>query len=309
MPPYVKCNEEYGVDTNPYLNVYVDLTYRCNMACNYCYNPMRDGRDMELSYFAEVCKRLPFPIFFRFLGGEPALHPQFFDFILMARNYGHHVYFSSNGLVYTDENFVRELKRLQVTYAPGLTMDGGYSGREIYEKMNGGDYLDRKLQALENLDRHDIRRVTLSAIITRGINESTIPELIALADRYKKVVRYIHFRTAAKIGRWVDTEPYTLAELKELVRPYFTAPAFQPKCVREISCPPEAEKDCCYRFHPTRRLQVSLIEFATPKSAACKKRGKLLDQSFTIQPLFKNMIETGKIMARQPGATTGEVRP
>lgn len=304
MLPSVQCNEEYSVDNNPYENIYVDLTYRCNMACNYCYNPLRDAKDLDLSYFEEVCKRLPFPVCIRFLGGEPALHPRFFDFITTARRWGHHVFFSSNGMVYLDEIFVKELKRLKVTYVPGLTMDGGYSGREIYKVMNGGDYLDKKLQALSNLAKHDIRRVIISAIITRDVNESTIPELIELAGKYKKVVRYIHFRTAAQTGRWVNTKPYTLSELKELVRPHFTAAAFQPKCIREISCPPEANRDCCYRFHPTSRLQVSLIEFATAKSAACKKRGKLLDKSFIIQPFFEHMIETGKILARQHGETT-----
>ena len=56
--PYVPCRMEYPVEENPFLSLGVDLTYRCNMSCTYCYNPIRSLADMELSYFEEVCRRL-----------------------------------------------------------------------------------------------------------------------------------------------------------------------------------------------------------------------------------------------------------
>ena len=44
--PYIPCYAEYDVANNPYQNIYIDLTMRCNMDCNYCYNPKRSKDDM-----------------------------------------------------------------------------------------------------------------------------------------------------------------------------------------------------------------------------------------------------------------------
>lgn len=299
--PRLICRVEYPIEQNPYKNLYVDLTMRCNMDCNYCYNPIRAKMDMELSYFEEVCKRLPHPVDIRFLGGEPSMHPQFFDFIKTARHYNHQVYFSSNGIRYTKPKFMEELAALDVTYVAGLSMDGGHSNDDLYKLLNNRHCLDQKLAALENLHKYGIKRVCLSAIIAKNENEQVIGELIELADRYSDVVRYIHLRSAAKVGRWINTEPYTQAELKELIRPFFTEKEFHPACVREIFCTPDEGGTCCYRFRPNRRLQISLIEFATDKSAKCPKRGKILDDKFIIQPFFENMINASEVMEVEYG--------
>lgn len=299
--PYLPCRVEYHVENNPYKNLYVDLTLRCNMDCNYCYNPLRSRYDMDLSYFEEVCRRLPRPVVFKFLGGEPTLHPRFFDFIITARRFEHHVYFSSNGIKYTDATFMERLQGLGVSFSPGLSMDGGCRHNDIYELMNNRRCLEQKLAALENLHRFGIGRVALSAIIVRGVNEAVIGEILELAGRYSDVVRYVHFRSTAKVGRWIDTEPYTTAELKALIRPFFSKEQLRPRSLLEISCTPEEGGDCCYRFYPHRLLHVSLIEFASEKSARCPHRGKLLNEGFTIQPFFENMINVGKVLAEQYG--------
>jgi len=293
----------FVIEDNPYEVLYIDLTSRCNMVCNFCYNSSAgSGEDMDINYFEEVCQRLPRPVFMRFVGGEPALHPRFFDFIKIVRKYRHHVHFSSNGLVYNDDDFVRNLKSLNGQAAASMTMDGGCTGRNIYQEINGGDYLEQKLQAFENLIRFDIKRVGLSALIARGVNEQIVPELLDLAERHKRNVRYIHFRTAAKVGRWVDTIPYSLEELKSLVGMHFSAEAFSPRCLNEIHCRPDENRNCCYRFRPTNRLQISLIEFASDRSVECPKRGKLMDD-FRVLPFFKQMISPDQYN------DTGSIRP
>ena len=292
------------VEQNPYRNIYVDITMRCNMACNYCYNPHRSSDDMDIAYFREVCKKLPHPVHFRLLGGEPTLHPQFHDFIATAKEHGHQLFFASNGLRYNDDAFMEELKALGGGFCPGLSIDGGSKDNALHELLNDRNCLDDKLSALENLRRFGIGRVTLSALIVRGVNECVIGELLELAEQYSDIVRFIHFRNAGKTGRWIDTEPYTLPELKELCRPYFSEERFKPKCAGEIFCTPEEGGDCCYRFRPRPRLQISLIEFATAKSANCPKRGKLM-ADYTIEPFFENLMATGEVLAE----TYGEVIP
>jgi len=294
--PYVPCRMEYPVEENPFLSLGVDLTYRCNMSCTYCYNPIRSLADMELSYFEEVCRRLPRCVHFKFLGGEPTLHPDLTGFIRAARRRKHEVTILSNGRRYTDPVFVRALADLDARFILGLSLDGGASRDAVYYRINNEHCLGWKMKALETLDKYFPSRVEISAIIVRGLNEDVVPELLALADRYRGIVRYIHFRTAAKTGRWGETAPYNLEELKEVVRPHFTPEQFQPQCLWETHCAAGQGCGACYRFRPTPRLQISLVEFATPRAASCFKRGKLVDRVFIVQSFFENILHNSETL-------------
>jgi len=292
--------QRWSIDQNPFCNLYVDLTKRCNMDCNFCYNPKRDCSDLGLDYFAEACRRLPQPVSWRFLGGEPTLHPQFFAFVDTALSNGHKVFFNSNGSKFLDELFMTELARYRRRITLALSMDGGTRDRSLYRYINNRDCLDEKMRALANLRRFKIKRVSLSAIILRNRNEQVVRELRDLALQYRDVVRWIHFRNAGRIGRWVDTRPYSLAGLKRVAREVFSRKEFAPRCVAEINCN-GGDGECCYRFRPTRLLQVSLIEFATARSAQCPYRGKLLEQGHVIERFFANMIEEGLVLSREHG--------
>jgi molybdenum cofactor biosynthesis enzyme MoaA len=297
--PHVPCRMEHPVEENPFESLGVDLTYRCNMSCTFCYNPLRSLADMELSYFEEVCRRLPRYVHFKFLGGEPTLHPDLLGFIRAARSRRHEVTILSNGRRFTDPDFVRALADLDARFILGLSLDGGASRDDVYSRINNERCLRWKMQALETLDRHFPGRVEISAIIVRGLNEDVVPQLLELAERHRRIVRYIHFRTAAKAGRWDETIPYTLEELREIVRPHFTAERFRPQCLWETHCPPEQGCGACYRFRPTARLQVSLVEFATPRAASCPKRGKLVDRRFLVQSFFENIMHNSEALMEE----------
>ncbi|MCP4128650.1 MAG: radical SAM protein [Gammaproteobacteria bacterium] len=283
--------QQFPVTANPFSNLYVDLTQRCNMDCNFCYNPERSNNDLDPAYFRQVCQRLPSPVNWRFLGGEPTMHPHFFDFLDIALGHGHSVFFASNGVKYRDDSFMRRLQDYSGQITAGLSMDGGTRDDSFYQLLNNRPCLEEKLESLKALSHYSIGRVCLSAIILRGENESVMKELYDLALQHPDVVRYIHFRSVAKLGRWRDTTPYNLEELKDLAWPIFNPEEFTPACVREINCN-GGDGDCCYRFRPTQRLQISLIEFASARSAECPYRGKLLEGDFLIESFFGNMIKS-----------------
>ena len=216
----------YGFSENPFESLFIDITTRCNMSCNFCYNSTNSFPDMPLEYFEDLCASLPFPVAMKIGGGEPTLHPQLTDFIRVAHHYRHTIYISSNGLRYTDTEFMRSLKKLKdqgIAFSLGISMDGGYSNRIAYEKINGNDCLTEKMQSFHALIESNLGRVCLTATIVRKLNEDALPQLIELAEKHSNAVRYIHLRNATKIGSWLETEPYSLKEIIDLTRQHLTA--------------------------------------------------------------------------------------
>lgn len=279
---------------NPYPSVLVDITARCNMTCNYCYYRDRTDEDMSTEQFERLCASLPEPILIKLAGGEPTLHADLPEFIRIAAKYHHRLYICSNGMRYQEASFMNTLRPLQdcgISFGLGLSMDGGTRHTEAYKRIAGRDCIEDKLAAFNALVRYGHSRVSLTAIIVRDFNEDVIPQLIELAQKHPGVVGYLHFRNAGKVGSFIDTEPYTLDELKEITARHFTEKEFAPACVGEVFCPPESGRACCYRFRPTRRLQISLIEFVSDQAAQCPKRGRIVLGDDRIYPLFHSIRE------------------
>ncbi len=286
------CMTSYDFINNPFQSLVVDVTNRCNMACGYCYNPERLPVDMPLEDFERLCSTLPSPVLMKLSGGEPTLHPDLPRFIKIAHSYGHLVYIISNGLRYNEPEFLDSLVKIKQSgarFSSGISMDGGYANRRAYEVINSGDYLQEKLNAFQALVDSGLTRICLSAIIVRGFNEDVIPQLVELALKNPKAVRYIHIRNAGNVGRWEETEPYKIDDIKRMTRDLFTEEQFEQRCVAELHCSPTSGRDCCYRFRPTPRLQISLLEFFTKQASLCPKRGRVKVGSDRIEPLFLSM--------------------
>lgn len=282
-----------AVENSQFTSLGVDLTQRCNMSCNFCYSAEWKGHDLDLAYFEEVCRRLPSKVLWKFAGGEPTLHPQFFDLLKVAHLHGHGVHVSSNGMKYLEPEFAKQAARASLKFRSwfGLTLDGGLND-DYYLRINGQSCAEQKLAALSSLLYAGVKTITISAIIVRGINEAIVPQLLRLADDHREI-HFIHFRTVARTGRYLETKPYDLMGLKDLVRPFFKEDQFQSQyttegltstvqlCWQNKDAGNAAKQcsklGCCYRFVPRAGLQVSLIEFATDRAASCPQRGKLLE--------------------------------
>jgi len=78
-PPLFHNVPEYDIENNPFSFLYVDMTYDCNMECEFCYNPVRNYSTLYIEWFEDVCARLPHPVNFRLLGGEPTLYPHYIE--------------------------------------------------------------------------------------------------------------------------------------------------------------------------------------------------------------------------------------
>lgn len=293
--------KKFKVEENPFPFLFVDLTYRCNMACNICYNPVRPSPDLELAYFDDFVKRLPSKTEIRLIGGEPTIHPEFLDFVDTTLKYGHNVYVSSNGKKIADDvNFAKEIKKISSSYPDKMRwhmdMSGGKSepgfagaDNKFYNIIHGEPAYEEKIQCLENLREAGIGRVTLGSIIIRDLNEDTIPDMFSIAEDYQDIVREIAFRSQGRIGRFIgNEEPYYTNDWKRLLIEYnLVKPADFSNTVMagylDERC---GGKNCCFHYKKDRRLSVSWIDFLCQ---SCWMRGQIVEGTDDIEYMFESL--------------------
>jgi MoaA/NifB/PqqE/SkfB family radical SAM enzyme len=297
-----EAGKQFSVEDNPFPFLFVDLTYRCNMTCNVCYNPVRPIPDMTLEYFTEAISRLPNKIEIRMLGGEPTIHKDFFEFVDTAFKHGHNVYVSSNGKkAASDDLWVKELKTLSNHY-PGqklkihMDMSGGRAeagfageGNKFYNIIHNEPAYEEKIQALEHYKKWRMGRVTVSAILIRDLNEGVIPDMFSIADMYPGIIREVAFRSQGRIGRYVgNAEPYVTNDWLRLMFEYKTIDRLDFKDVLMAGYMSKKclGKNCCFHYRQDRKLTVSWLDFLCN---TCWLRGQLMEKDFKVEYMFESL--------------------
>ena len=82
-----------------YKKVYVEITNRCNLNCNFCVKNKRVKQLMTVQEFLIILNKLkPFTKYlYMHVLGEPLLHPQINDFINLAFTNNFYVNITTNG--------------------------------------------------------------------------------------------------------------------------------------------------------------------------------------------------------------------
>ena len=78
------------------------------------------------------------------------------------------------------------------------------------------DLFEQKMIGLDNLMNSTIKRIALNYLMIRGLNEFALKELIDLGVQDNNI-SYLKIRSLGKVGRFVDTKPYTVLEFKQLI--------------------------------------------------------------------------------------------
>ena len=287
----------WHVSQSEFPHLYVDATHSCNSKCNMCFNPDRPEPPLNLEYYEKCVSQLPTKTEIVLIGGEPTLHPRFFDVIRTTFKYGHGVYLSTNGKILSKNmDFARELKEVSKLGKLRIHLDcsGGKAepgfageGNKLYQIIHNEPVYEEKIQCLENLRELGIGRVTLSGVIIRKVNEGVLADLLSLADDYKEIIREVAFRSQGNVGRFIGNEkPYTTNEYllmmfekklatKEQVSKVLVAGFLDKRC---------EGKHCCYYFQKRRGLVVSWTNFLCH---ACWKRGQLGEGTERVEHFFE----------------------
>ncbi|UIJ44678.1 radical SAM protein [Sphingomonas cannabina] len=183
----------------------VEVNSACNLACPVCFADAEDmhGGHLPLEVIESMLDALVEsegePDLVQLSGGEPTLHPQFFEILdAVKRRPIRHVMINTNGVrIAQDEAFVTRL----AGYAPRLEVYLQFDSMDDGALLNlRGARLSRiRRAALEALERVGLS-TTLVAVVKRGVNDGEIAAIVNHALEWS-CVRGVTFQPVQDAGR------------------------------------------------------------------------------------------------------------
>lgn len=134
------------------------ITHLCNLRCTHCYqeeynNHMpKEDFYAALDKFEEFMKNKPLRGQINLTGGEPLLHPNFFEFASEIRRRGFLLAILTNGTL-IDEETAKKIKALSPVFVQ-VSLDGI---KESHDKVRGDGNFDKALWGIDNLKKAGVR--------------------------------------------------------------------------------------------------------------------------------------------------------
>ena len=138
----------------------LQITNRCNLRCRHCYIGEGSHQDLSMEQIQRVLKEFEEIQGLRLLlsGGEPLLHPLFWEINDILQNQAFRSVLLSNGTLITKE----VAKKLRV-HEVQISLDGIKEG---HESLRGKGTFEKTLMAIDHLQEADIR-VSVATMIHR----------------------------------------------------------------------------------------------------------------------------------------------
>jgi uncharacterized radical SAM superfamily Fe-S cluster-containing enzyme len=224
----------------------LEITDHCNLRCPTCYASSGPDRSTHRS-MDEIAGMLDRIVanegvadVVQVSGGEPTLHPQFFDVLDVCRARSiRHLMVNTNGIrIARDAEFADRL----ATYARGFEVYLQFDAVDdaANRALRGSDLDALRRAALERLNALNIS-TTLVATLKRGINDDAIGDLLRFAAT-QRCVRGVTLQPVQDAGRNDRFDPathrLTLAEVRRRVYEQF--PVFAPEDVVPVPCHPDS---------------------------------------------------------------------
>lgn len=202
---------------NLLFSVLVELTYRCNLDCFFCYNdlslkgePLR--REQYLKLLTDLAEMQVLNL--TFSGGEPLAHPDFLLLGARARELGFVVRIKSNGHALRGELARRILAEVD-PFLVEVSLHGATAATHDRQTRVPGSF-DRLLENLREVLRLGMR-VKINSTLTAW-NEGEIAGMFALADSLGLPLQIDPDVTPKDDG---DREPLLVAASREGVKRLF----------------------------------------------------------------------------------------
>ncbi len=223
----------------------IEVTDACNLKCPICYaesGPHRPGfrplAQVEAMLDA-VVRNEGEPDVVQISGGEPTIHPDFFEIIDAARARPiRHLMVNTNGVkIARDPAFVERL----ASYGQGLEIYLQFDSFEVgaLEVLRGEDLREVRHQAIENLNRFNVS-TTLVCTLQKGLNDHELGAIVEYALE-QPCVRGVTFQPIQAVGRIDGYDPakdrLTLTEVRRKLLEQ--SDVFKPEDVLPVPCHPD----------------------------------------------------------------------
>jgi 7,8-dihydro-6-hydroxymethylpterin dimethyltransferase len=224
----------------------VELTDRCNLACPICYADSGADHQQHRS-LALIEKMLDAivanegePQIVQLSGGEPTIHPQFFEVMdLVKMKPIKHLMINTNGVrIAKDRQFCDRLSQ----YMPGIEVYLQFDSFEAaaLQELRGADLRSVRQQAIANLNEFNIS-TTLVVTLKKGLNDHEIGKIVDYALQ-QKCVRGVTFQPIQAAGRLEGFDPkrdrYTLTEVRRSILQQ--CDYFKPQDILPVPCHPDS---------------------------------------------------------------------
>jgi uncharacterized radical SAM superfamily Fe-S cluster-containing enzyme len=224
----------------------IEITDRCNLTCPTCYamSSPHYGRHRSLE---EIEKMMDIivdnegePDVVQISGGEPTIHPEFFDVLDLAKRKPiRHLMVNTNGIrIANDEGFAERL----ATYMPDFEIYLQFDSFRppVLTHLRGKDLLEVRMKALEKLNRLNLS-TTLVVTLQQGLNDDEIGEIIEFALK-QRCVRGVTFQPVQVAGRLENFDPsadrITMTDVRQKILDQ--AKIFKPEDLVPVPCNPDA---------------------------------------------------------------------
>jgi 7,8-dihydro-6-hydroxymethylpterin dimethyltransferase len=224
----------------------VEVTDRCNLTCPICYagsgaSPKLKHRSLEVieRMLDQVVANEGEPDVVQISGGEPTIHPEFFEILDIAKSKPiKHLMINSNGVrIANDRAFVEKL----ATYKAGLEIYLQFDSFEsaALKELRGEDLRETREKAIAHLNEFNIS-TTLVATVKKGLNDHEIGKIIEYGLA-QKCVRGVTIQPIQVAGRLENFEPkrdrYTLTEVRRAI--LTQTHHFKPEDILPVPCHPD----------------------------------------------------------------------
>jgi len=136
----------------PWVELWLELETRCNLACRFCYNYWKDGSAPEPSRTSTAdlipalqrllaavdCRRLAFS------GGEPLLRSDLEEILLAVRPYSVPSVLTTNGVFLTDQR----ISRLRAAGLENFQVSLHSHREEVHDRLSGGRCWRKAVEAI-----------------------------------------------------------------------------------------------------------------------------------------------------------------
>ena len=219
--PSKHCGDQVA---NHSCNMLIEITQSCNLTCPTCYagsSPQNKSfmavSDFETMLDGLLEKGKGDADLIQLSGGEPTIHPQFFDFVQIAIDRGiKQVYINTNGIRLSRRDFAERLASFGSRVSVYLQFDGFRS--ETYAQLRGReDLLEVKQRAADLCEEFGINSVP-TMTLTQGINSDEAGDFIRWASSRPGSVRKVMIQPAMYSGRYDNPRVVERMTVADVVR-------------------------------------------------------------------------------------------